>query len=390
MLFMMPKFRKKGLLSLLLLLFLFSCSAAPTKITQAAESPSPSETADLIVETHAVFLPTIATPPGKFFGIYLPRYWNQENVALYMPVADGAAGKKHSSVGWFIDLEDDAFRIPVTALMKNNLYRQLEELWRAGYVSFINLSTDATAAQILNGERDMEIGYAAEFYKTWVDAGNGRIAMIGPLQEMNGDWTSYGKNSTSAEIKAAYRYIVDKFYQKGVRRDQVWWVFAPNGWNSPDQPERMFENYYPGDDVVDFVGFSSYNYGFCPDLVNGGNWAGRWEGYAEIFEPYINRMKAMAPSKPVIIAETSTTSYIASGISDEAAKDQWLVENYRLLAANSAVVGVYYFNFTNFDGVSCDSGVVMDDVSSAGYKEAIANNKALDYLSARDIAYYVK
>lgn len=379
---MMLKNRKRGILSLFLLLFLFSCSAAPTAVTQAADTPSPAET---VVLTQTVYLPTVATPPGKFVGIYLPSYWNKENVAKYMPPADAAAGKKHSSVGWFINFEDDAFTKPVETLMKNNLYRQLEELWKQGYVSFINLSTSHTAADITSGHLDAEIDNAARFYKTWVDQGNGRIAMIGPLQEMNGTWTSYGKDSTAEEIKAAYRYIVNRFYLKGVRRDQVWWVFAPNGWSDPDKPERMFENYYPGDDVVDFVGFSSYNYGFCPGIVSSGVSAGKWGSYASIFEPYINRMVAMAPSKPVIIAETSTTSYYAKNTSDEAMKDQWLVENYNLLAANPAVVGVYYFNFTDFDGYTCDSAVVLDGYASQGYKNAILNNPAFGYLSWRDI-----
>lgn len=387
-------FRKSRLnrsLYLLLIVFLLSCS---TVLAQAIQSKTASPAEDQLVvkavgstgEPQNVYLPIIERAPGKFFGIYLKQYWNSENVNTYMPIADQAAGKKHSSVGWFIDLEDDAFTIPVTDLPKNNLYRQLEELWKAGYVSFINLGTNATAGQIINGDRDQYISYAAEFYKAWLDLGNDRIAMIAPLQEMNGTWTEYGKASSSNEIIQAYRYIINVFYQKGVRRDQVWWVFAPNGWNPPESPERMFENYYPGDDVVDFVGFSSYNYGFCPATAG---ISGKWESYPEIFEPYINRMKAMAPSKPVIIAETATTSYYKNGVPDEAMKNQWLIKNYNDLASNPAVVGIYYFNFTEFDGYACDFGVVQEDNFSSGYRDGVANSR-YDYLTARGIGYYVR
>ncbi len=298
-----------------------------------------------------------------------------------MPIADQAAGKKHTSVGWFIDLEDDALTIPVFNMPKNNLYRQLEELWKSGYISFVNLGTSATAGEIISGQRDQNIAYMAEFYKTWLDLGGGRKAMIAPLQEMNGDWTTYGKVSTPEEYKQAYRHILDIFSQKGVGRYDVWWVFAPNGWNDPASPQRAFENYYPGDDVVDIVGFSSYNYGYCPATVDV---SGKWESYAQIFDPYIKRMQAMAPSKRIIIAETSTSAYYQADQADASYKNQWLVENYRYFASQPSVIGVYYFSFPEFDGFKCDFEINPNGTYFDGYRDGLANS-TYKYLTAQDL-----
>src|SRR4030042_4469688 len=305
--------------------------------------------------TPTAYLPLVNRLPEKFFGIYLDQYWNSKNVATYMSQADQGAGKKHTSVGWFIDLEDVAFTEPITYLPGNNLYSQLEELWKAGYISFINLGSSANAVEIICGGRDRGIVYAADFYKAWVDLGEGRRAMIAPLQEMNGEWTAYGKVSTSDEFKLAYRYILDIFTRKGITRDQVWWVFAPNGYHDPAQPQRAFEYYYPGDDVVDIVGLSSYNYGYCID-INPAYW--RWESYPQIYEPHIARMQAMAPSKPIIIAESASTAYYhdAAGnpVLDYDQMDQWLVENYNYFASRAGVIGVFYFSFPDFDGCNCE------------------------------------
>ena len=350
-----------------------SMEVATTEVTSEAPiEVSPETTLGTTPgATPTTYLPLVSRPEIKFFGIYLKQYWNKKNVTTYMSQADqGAGGRKHTSVGWFIDLEDIAFTEPVTYLPGNNLYSQLEELWKAGYISFINLGTSANAQEIIQGNRDSQIGYAAEFYKAWVDLGQGRRAMIAPMQEMNGEWTAYGKVSTSDDYKLAYRHILDIFAQKGVTRDQVWWVFAPNGYNDPAQPLRIFENYYPGDDVVDIVGFSSYNYGYCQEIPEAYR---RWESYPQIFEPYIARMQAMAPSKPVIIAETGSVSYYVNNLPDYDKKNQWLIENYNYFATRTGVIGVFYFSFSEFDGIKCDLELNPNGVMLSGYGAAVSN-----------------
>jgi hypothetical protein len=389
-------------LSLLLVFIVIFSSTCTTSTAQPLSDPTVTSTIIAIPEvtsagttevtpgvliettpeiTPTAYLPLVERPNEKFLGIYLDYYWDNKNIAN-LTQADQGTGKKHTSVGWFINLEDVAFTKPITYLPGNNLYSQLEELWKAGYTSFVNIGTSATAVDIINGLRDSEIGYAAEFYKAWIDQGGGRIAMIAPMQEMNGMWTAYGAASTSDEFKLAYRHIFDIFAEKGITRKQVWWVFAPNGYNDKDKPERAFENYYPGDDVVDIVGFSSYNYGYCPDTAP--YW--RWESYPQIFEPYIARMQVMAPTKPIIIAETSSTPY--SGVDGEGnpvidynQMNQWLIENYNYFADRAGVIGIFYFSFPEFDGYVCKIEINPNGTILSGYAVA-ASNRVYKYLTA--------
>jgi hypothetical protein len=397
----------------LLVLFSTTCSAsnAQTAVAPPAAPPNSSDaksTADSLanataekstqdafetaVITPTAYLPFINRPVNKFFGIYFNQYWTPVSVAETMPGADAGAGKKHTAVGWFIDLEDTAFNDPVPPQMANNLYGQLESLWQAGYISFINMGTNANAAQISNGERDTQITYAARVYKEWVGLGGGRRAMIAPLQEMNGDWTVYGRDSTPEEFKQAYVHILNIFAVQGVTRDMLWWVFAPNGYHDPAYPERAFENYYPGDNMVDINGFSAYNYGFCPAIR--AEWR-RWESYSEIFEPHVARMLAMAPSKPVIIAEFATTAYYTADgngtpVADLNVKSQWLTENYDYFAQREGLIGMFYFSFSEFDGYSCDLEINPDGVVLSGYRDGLSpwiykyfNAADLDYLLIR-------
>ncbi|MDO9085565.1 MAG: glycosyl hydrolase [Anaerolineaceae bacterium] len=390
--------QKKFIYFLLLFVFFNSCSAAPlpkTPVPQEAERKVFSTTTQLD-PTPTVYLPLIVnTQTSKFFGIYLKQYWTEDNVTPIMSELDNQTGKKHSSVGWFIDIEDDAFTIPVETLPNNNLFLQLESLWQDGYVSFINLGSRSTIAEITNGTRDKEIGNVARFYKAWIDQGEGRKALIAPLQEMNGVFNSNGDTWTTyagdpVKFIQAYKKIQEIFFQNGVNLSDVWWTFAPNGWSVAG---HEFEKYYPGDDIVDVIGFSSYNYGYCFQ-------GSTWETYKEMLEPYINRMETMAPGKPIIIAETATTSMFANSTPNDNAKDQWLIDTYNYLAEKQSVVGVYYFSFSEFDDKACDfeiiniipleeeePGIITGynfDNFFTGYRAGISNSK-YQYLSAQEV-----
>ena len=108
------------------------------------------------------------------------------------------------------------------------------------------------------------------------------------------------------------------FEQEGVPSSSVQWVFAPNGKSSTGWPS--FEDYYPGDSLVDVVGFSSYNFGFHPNLYPASY--RKWSTPDYVFTDHVSRMRVMAPSKPVFIAQTGTSAYGPNGY-DESQKNQW-------------------------------------------------------------------
>jgi hypothetical protein len=332
-----------------------------------------------------LYLPLIQKVQRKysFLGIIMPIYWSSDHVDTYMPEADALAGKKHTAVGWGIDVQDPALVEPWANnydLNKNNLYRQLEQLWLRGYVSFVKIGSSTTIREIADGQYDDQLNQMAQLYKRWLQNGGGRKAMFAPFQEMNGTWVPYYyPGSTPAQkqedFKDAYRHVFEVFQSNGVDRSQIWWVFAPNGGS---ELEDIFEYYYPGDNLVDLVGFASYNYGFCDATVKpDGSDYGKWENYDTIYEPYINRMQIMAPTKPIIISETGSsaiTSREARDIDqyDYAAKAAWFELNYDWLAAQPMVLGIFYFDFSDLgNGVTCDLEIPRTDFD--GYKIAAAN-----------------
>jgi len=243
-----------------------------------------------------------------------------------------------------------------------NISYDLDAAWNLGIIPFINLAagtTDAgprTAEDIALGDLDGPIRAWARIYAAWAKARRGN-AYIAPLQEMNGYWTPYGLDADN--FKRAYYRIQRLFEEEGVPEDAVIWVFAPNGW-SPTGHD--FERYYPGDAYVDIVAFSAFNYGACSDHAT-------WETYEVVFEPYLERMRLMAPGKPIFIAQTGT-------VADGGDKDAWLVDTFTKFAAFDGLAGILYFNVIKQESPACEwvDWRVFDPESgtgSSGFIEAL-------------------
>ncbi|MCL4395172.1 MAG: hypothetical protein M1482_10290, partial [Chloroflexi bacterium] len=299
-----------------------------------------------------VFLPFVTggvlqqTQPS-ILGVYEQSgYWlgSQANINSYLKGIDSWAGlshsanKGHSVAGLFLDIQDSN--------PSSNVTDRLELLWSNGYTSFINLNTSKTAAYVAGGGLDSSIRAVANAYKAWLQNGSNRKAYIAPLQEMNGDWIPYGCDPTN--FKAAYARIQNIFSQAGVTRNQVWWVFAPNGWSSPC---HTMDEYYPGDSTVDVVGISAYNFGVCS--------GGSWQTPDQVYGPYLDIVRNNVTStKPVIVAQTGSS---ASGGN----RDQWLRDAYAYLALHNVRMVIYY----NLN-VQCDWRVYTPDgsVRVQGYK----------------------
>jgi hypothetical protein len=277
---------------------------------------------------------------------------------------DQWSGKRVSLVGLFINIEvvNPDYNIPT----------QLEKLWASGYTSFINMPTNGSSYDVASGKLDSSLHSWARAYKTWAAKGGGRFAFIAPLQEMNGYWTTYQLDP--GNFKLAYSHIQSLFSQDGVPSSAVRWVFAPNGWTRPGDPP--VSAYYPGSDIVDFVAFSAYNFGYCK--IN--SWPS-WDGPEKVFGESLQILHEIAPSKPVIVAQTATTSATGQG-SSGAMKDQWLVDSYNYLANDPLVFGIIYFNIQK----ECDWPVYSPSgANSSGYQKAAAIS-TFEYLSPTEIS----
>jgi beta-mannanase len=326
---------------------------------------SPAELGGMDMTPHirGVFLPlavnshqSCSTDTPVMIALYTSGWpGNESTMANELHPMDNWAGKRLSMVGTYIDIQ-----VPDA---NTHVAGQLNLIWENNYTPYINMTTSHSAYDIAAGILDKPLRAWAQAFAAYARMGGGRMAFIGPLQEMNGNWVPYGLNPTN--FKLAYARIQQIFQEEGVPVGSVKWVFAPNGWSDPGQPP--FEDYYPGDDSVDVVAFSAYNFGYNPH-----NSYPDWETPQEVFGPYLERMRLMAPNKPIFISQTATTGYTSGGYS-ASAKNQWLVDAYSYLAGYPAVRAIVYFNL---NGEGFDWPVYVPDDPShqfQGYQTAVAN-----------------
>ncbi len=249
--------------------------------------------------------------------------WEIENFDQWMQ--ENRLDKGISIAGTYMDFE---FHNP-----DFNVKKELNAAWELGYTPFINLTAyQRTAEQVANDpEFEDRIRKWAAAYAQWSNGGKKR-AFIAPLQEMNGGWVRYGLDPEN--FKAAWHKIQYIFAQEGVADQAVSWVFAPNAWS---EEGHGFELYYPGDSTVDVLAFSTMNFGSCVDYGDG------WDTFEDIYLPYLNRMREMAPGKPIFLSQMGTVAVGPEG-EDEKLKNDWLRDTYRKLAAYPGVRAIIYYN----------------------------------------------
>lgn len=133
-----------------------------------------------------------------------------------------------------------------------------------------------------------------------------------PMCEMNGNWRSWDvgnpiegaapvNGNLPSDYVPAWRHIHDIFVQEGATN--VKFVWAPNRNASTEAAKYTFDNYYPGDNYVDYIGLNGYNWG---TLYNTADWTSIWESFTEVFR-YSYDTFAARTSKPFIVSETAST-----------------------------------------------------------------------------------
>jgi hypothetical protein len=149
---------------------------------------------------------------------------------------------------------------------------------RTPIVSF-KASAEAPWLAIANGDHDAELVAIAEGYQ----ALQAPVFCIFDQAPEN----SGGALGTPSEYAAAYRHVVATFRTAGVTN--VTWIFNLKSTTFPD----LADLYYPGDDVIDWLGTSVYNFATGP--------GGRWVSFADLIADFLSWAKPRG--KPLIITE---------------------------------------------------------------------------------------
>jgi len=234
---------------------------------------------------------------------------------------------------------------------------------------------------IINGNYDNYIRGYAKQVKNW-----GKPLFIRLGHEFNGDWYTYGgakngggtKNGFGDPTKpdgperfiSAYRRVHDLFKEEGVKN--VVWIWCPNNGSSPNESWNVPENYYPGDEYVDWIGFDGYNFGKTQS----------WSGWIEFFDIYSSLyQKFVSYNKPMMIAEFASVEIGGS-------KSEWIRKAYSIYLKYSfpKIKAVTWFHIRKYEGtVDTDWRINSSDLSLKAYQDAIADSYYLPRIVSTDV-----
>ena len=164
------------------------------------------------------------------------------------------------------------------------------------------------------------------------------------------------------DYSAAFRHIHDEFDAAGA--DNVVWVWDMQGF-LPNWERYYINGLYPGDDVVDWIGYNPYNWHECQPNA-------RWRSFTEVASSFYDWLDEGGPNrpsvdKPVMLGEFGSEENQGAPTSDQT-KAEWLREAGQVLPDRfPRLKAAFYFDTEgrNTNGVPqfCDWG--LDSSSSS-------------------------
>jgi hypothetical protein len=169
-------------------------------------------------------------------------------------------------------------------------------------------STTYSLQSIINGTHDALIQRWATGIKQW-----NKPLLLRWAHEMNGSWypwdgfhnggdtlTGYGsptKPDGPERYIDAYRHIHHIFDSIGVPK--VSWVWCPNTMWDTTKVLNKISSYFPGADVVDWIGMNCYNWGSSAAGMS-------WKSAEQMFRLTYTGAVALA-DKPILVGESAST-----------------------------------------------------------------------------------
>lgn len=211
---------------------------------------------------------------------------------------------------------------------------------------------EGICAKVLAGEFDASI-------KTWAEAAKAfaHPFFLRPWWEMNGTWWNW--STTAAQFVEAWQYLYNKI--KPIAPN-VTFVWCPNVLSAEVAIIADFGSFYPGDAFVDWIGLDGYS-GENPLKKYG------WRTPAAVFKPSYDRIREVAPSKPIIICETACSEIGGT-------KSAWITEllGTTIPVLMPAVKAHVWFNWNITAGEGrLDWQIESSAPAQAAYKAGIAS-----------------
>lgn len=189
----------------------------------------------------------------------------------------------------------------------------VREVIQSGTVPFIRILPRSERVQGEGPEKKFQLelfanGTFDQEIRSWCAAAKSVRSpiLVGFAQEPNGDWYGWGGfwnggglHTYSPEIpdgpynyRQAYRRFVQVCRTTGA--DNITWFFHLDSQRKPSESWNKMAYYYPGDDVIDWIGLSVYGAQYPSDY---------WGGFVETLEPAYQEMAAISAIKPMAVLE---------------------------------------------------------------------------------------
>ena len=313
-------------------------------------------------------------------------------VSLLQPVAPPPAGKLYHGVypGGQSGMEDDLTVADVQSYeqtvekrvawvyFSDNWYAGKEFplatatwIWQGGAVPFVRLMLREEEESTPNRFSIEEVlaGTFDSDFRSWAREAR---AFANPLlvefgTECNGSWfpwnglyhgagtlNGYGdpeKPDGPERFVAAFQRIVT--LMRGEGASNITWVFHVDATDDPEVGWNRLENYYPGDAFVDWIGVSAYGPQSPTDQ--------EYSSFRQQMDPVYARLTALAPNKPVIVAEFGATAD-----SRLIAPEAWATPAFNDILGNRwpRLIGFSWWNehWQNDDNPAHDSNMRVQDI----------------------------
>jgi hypothetical protein len=266
----------------------------------AGSEPRPGVQGSLPFATNCPVSSILVPSCGVYWGIYSRRFGNRD-VATSVTTWESMLGRRFDIVLMYYDFSNrlGPGRFPdrqMTQLSQNRI--PLYDWETRDYVAGTYLRWADVAAGKYDDSVVIPQAQRLEAY--------GKPVMLGIDHEMD---ISYPQHGSPAEYRAMYRHIRNVFAAQGVRN--VVWVWDVTGWLGGDRA-ALVKSFYPGDDLVDWIGYDPYNSGKC----NGGG----WKTFEQTISSFYQWTEANGlGSKPLLLQEYGLTPDPANA----AASQQW-------------------------------------------------------------------
>ena len=260
---------------------------------------------------------------------------------------------------------------------------KINAIYRAGAVPLVRFMprtnfTEGCSDQSFSLEK-ISAGNFDEALRAWARAAkqDGRMLLIDFAVEANGNWfpwsgVCHGNNPQT--YKNAYRHIIDIFREEGANNITWFFHFEINttlnkAWNFP-------KAYYPGDEYIDWVGFSAYG------PQNEGE--DYWETLSEMITQHSQEVKAVTHNKPLALMEFAVTDKNPNG-----SKVEWLKDAFETILKATplrfSAINYWHENWEEEDGVYALLRVDSSPEALATFKSYAKNPKFLPVVKATNV-----